>query len=627
MGKRIIYIVVFLLVFTFLPFAASEADAEFLPNRISEVTFKEMTSEEGQYHAAACILEDFSLAYPEDLGKIIAELKEGKAAAASMSSEKNKLFMIYICTTEKCHMIVYSFDDDVYRYSPEANRGWVPNEDVLGVCNYYKTKGICDSSSILEPGILLDTYDLLEKDNTEQADSNNSIATETNSDLTDSNHNRSIAFESYDVYVEKGRKITLVPEIIRNDESAPDTTNCVFSSDDESIASVNNGQVTGVAVGSCNIYCKAEDDESIMTAVRLNVFNKIKSMKSDINKITLAAGDTKKVEITYAPEEGIIRDLEWNSSNEEVAVVDNLGLIEAKKYGDAVITAKTTDGSNLAIKINVHVPTFYIQNDSYSVDNPTGLLLPITFSEISVSDLQISIDKKTKCFSYTITGDEKIRIVPIVVGEGTINFKYGKDNQTIKITVNHSAIDMSKYKNAEYLLFGHYEQDQSQNGKEPIEWEISEISDTTVMLVSRYILDCQPYDTKAKEGVKWEDASLCKWLNGTFKNAAFSKEEQKALIEGVGLPENTWTEADIKSSGNWYRIKELTGYAARMAEKQGAYKGVSGAYMYWTYGGGDIDDRGKSYRGVGGSGMTTKYVGVVPVICVDLSLIEAEVVK
>ena len=50
------------------------------------------------------------------------------------------------------------------------------------------------------------------------------------------------------------------------------------------------------------------------------------------------------------------------------------------------------------------------------------------------------------------------------------------------------------------------------------------------MLISRYALDCQPYNTKL-EDVTWETSSLRTWLNGVFLNAAFSTDEQKAVMK------------------------------------------------------------------------------------------------
>lgn len=81
-----------------------------------------------------------------------------------------------------------------------------------------------------------------------------------------------------------------------------------------------------------------------------------------------------------------------------------------------------------------------------------------------------------------------------------------------------------------YVTFGHYEQDNNtSNGKEAVEWLVLDVQGDKVLLVSRYALDCKPYNT-TKTGVTWETCSLRTWLNGTFINAAFTADEQKAVL-------------------------------------------------------------------------------------------------
>ena len=82
----------------------------------------------------------------------------------------------------------------------------------------------------------------------------------------------------------------------------------------------------------------------------------------------------------------------------------------------------------------------------------------------------------------------------------------------------------------EYVTFGHYEQDNDTgNGKEPIEWLVLEVNGDQALVISKYGLDVQPYNT-SREDVTWETSSLRKWLNGEFLNDAFNPEEQKAII-------------------------------------------------------------------------------------------------
>lgn len=91
-----------------------------------------------------------------------------------------------------------------------------------------------------------------------------------------------------------------------------------------------------------------------------------------------------------------------------------------------------------------------------------------------------------------------------------------------------------------YIIFGHYEQDNNTgNGKEPIEWEILDENANGKLLISRYVLDAVPFNNEYAE-VTWETSSLREWLNKDFLNEAFTKDEQ-ALIPKVRL-ENSGVE-------------------------------------------------------------------------------------
>ena len=83
----------------------------------------------------------------------------------------------------------------------------------------------------------------------------------------------------------------------------------------------------------------------------------------------------------------------------------------------------------------------------------------------------------------------------------------------------------------DYIEFGAYEQDNDlSNGKEPIEWLVLDTKEGKALLISRYALDRQRYNTKGDDSVTWETSTLRQWLNSTFLNAAFDSGEQKKIL-------------------------------------------------------------------------------------------------
>lgn len=86
-----------------------------------------------------------------------------------------------------------------------------------------------------------------------------------------------------------------------------------------------------------------------------------------------------------------------------------------------------------------------------------------------------------------------------------------------------------------YVTFGRYEQDNNlENGSEPIEWIVLKQDDEQLMLISRYELDAKQYheieDIDDYTSVTWERCTLREWLNGEFLETAFNEQEQQFMV-------------------------------------------------------------------------------------------------
>lgn len=95
------------------------------------------------------------------------------------------------------------------------------------------------------------------------------------------------------------------------------------------------------------------------------------------------------------------------------------------------------------------------------------------------------------------------------------------------------------YEVGDVITFGAYEQDNKHlNGAEPLEWIVLDRQDDKVLLLSRYVIDCQLYH-EDYESVTWAECDLRNWLNSTFYESAFSEEQQRQIIETEVLnPDN-----------------------------------------------------------------------------------------
>lgn len=98
------------------------------------------------------------------------------------------------------------------------------------------------------------------------------------------------------------------------------------------------------------VNCKKEKAEEVA----------IISITIEPTSFMINAGETKQLTVTALPEnatkkEKILSTLVWHSDNEEVASVDENGMVTAKKYGNATISASIPDGfvtGSCAITVN-----------------------------------------------------------------------------------------------------------------------------------------------------------------------------------------------------------------------------------------------------------------------------------
>lgn len=80
------------------------------------------------------------------------------------------------------------------------------------------------------------------------------------------------------------------------------------------------------------------------------------------------------------------------------------------------------------------------------------------------------------------------------------------------------------------VLFGSYEQDNNlDNGPEPVEWIVLEVQNEKALLLSKYGLDVKLFHSEYID-VKWFDCDLRAWLNNEFKEDAFTSAEQSAIL-------------------------------------------------------------------------------------------------
>lgn len=122
--------------------------------------------------------------------------------------------------------------------------------------------------------------------------------------------------------------------------------NVTWTSSNTSVATVENGVVTAVGVGSATITVTTTDGS--FTATCTITVNPTAVTGVTLNKpsVNLGVGDTEALEATIAPTNATNKTVTWTSDNTSVATVNAAtGLVTGVAVGSATITATTADGS------------------------------------------------------------------------------------------------------------------------------------------------------------------------------------------------------------------------------------------------------------------------------------------
>ena len=142
------------------------------------------------------------------------------------------------------------------------------------------------------------------------------------------------------------------------------------------------------------------------------------------------------------------------------------------------------------------------------------------------SDAQITECSYLKAEELRENGQylEAYRIYLTINGYRDVNEIIEKDGNIA------SAVIQLKFAVGNYVIFGNYPQTNDVNDNSPIEWLVLESDGETALLISRYALDCKPYNERY-EATTWETCTLRGWLNSEFFNKAFSTEEKQYILQ------------------------------------------------------------------------------------------------
>lgn len=169
------------------------------------------------------------------------------------------------------------------------------------------------------------------------------------------------------------------------------------------------------------------DDESISGTIKINV-NAIPVESISLNETTkqMYPNDTLQLVPTVGPNSATNQSVYWTSNNEEVAIVDENGLVTAISIGGATITATAADGSGVIATCSITV-----------VAKPATPYSIVFSNESSDSGTAMSTSNWS---NYVTSGEEYVSSVSGLtrVYPGTKGYKLGSGSGGGSITFNFS---------------------------------------------------------------------------------------------------------------------------------------------------------------------------------------------
>ena len=219
-------------------------------------------------------------------------------------------------------------------------------------------------------------------------------------------------------------------------EPADFTDEVSWKCTDTDIATVDDGGVvTASGVGNATIKVTVGD---VSASCAVIVQEPVSGIWLNATQLTLEALDTYQMEANIWPEDAYNKEIEWLTSNAEIASVDNAGLITAQKKGTAIITAKAKDGSDVSAACEVTVSnTVYWVSSVEELESPHNYLNEC--SDFWIYTLPRKADSLDVRFDERTEVEENFDFLYIYGGDGAEMGRYtGKElaGKTIAVPGN-----------------------------------------------------------------------------------------------------------------------------------------------------------------------------------------------
>jgi len=191
----------------------------------------------------------------------------------------------------------------------------------------------------------------------------------------------SVTLSQTELPLVKGATATLTATVVPSDATNQKVR---WSSNNTSVATVENGTVTAVSGGNATITVTTEDGNHTATC-EVTVAVSATGVTLSQTELPLAKGATATLTATVAPSDATNKKVTWSSNNTSIATVEN-GIVTAVSGGNATITVTTEDGNHTATCSVAVEATSAVEDVVFASvvvsPNPFGEQLCITYGDL-----------------------------------------------------------------------------------------------------------------------------------------------------------------------------------------------------------------------------------------------------
>ena len=246
----------------------------------------------------------------------------------------------------------------------------------------------------------------------------------------------SISLNETEKQLNKGDNLQLTVTYNPEDTTADKTV--TWTSTDDTVATVDeNGKVTALKAGTTYIKAKVEDKE---VSCKIDVVVPLTGIDLNKDVAEIVKGQTEKLTVTLVPEDTTYTGkVEWTSSDDTIATVDENGNVKGIKEGTVTITVKAVENGNEIIdtaEITVkEIPLNSITIDVADFDLEIGRTQSLGIvcnPENTTDDINV---EWTSSDNKVATVDENGVVTALAEGTAVITAKVGDKTASVTVTV------------------------------------------------------------------------------------------------------------------------------------------------------------------------------------------------